>query len=601
MTSKLVVNTIEADTGISSVSFASSISMSSTSKFHFSNAGIDIGADTNINRPAAGVLGFNINSSEKARIDSSGRILIGTTTEGIHTADDLTIAAANGVTGITLRSGTGNAGNLYFSDGTSGDAEYRGYLQYYHGDDSMRIGTASNERVRITSDGNIGINVTPTNYSNYVTLALNDTTGSTIEGRVGGTLTGSFSVDSLVTINAVTSIPIVFKTANTERLRIDSNGNMGLGDTAPPNFTGYKSFSIHGSTGGALVFGDDGTDEWEIYGGDGVLKVYDRANTSERLRINSNGHMILSPGGYSLPTSDERMLNLVAWGNKPASIGLQRSNSLGGSTAGWTNELQSNGDLLWGVHNVGEKLRITPAGNVQLNNYSGSAGKGRISFGNSGPAFIEGYDSGNAGSGAYLRFQVNNTEKVRIPRDTWGLLVTNQGSTGNTGGYQTEGVSLRYSGDSTFVRTDSPPVTMTRKGNAGKILDFYNGTTYSGGIYINGSGNTAIQQTSDYRLKTDVSSMTDGIVKVKLLNPIYFKNNTGLDTTTTQNGFLAHEIQTVLPTLVDGEKDGDVDERGKGYQTMDYAGLTPTLTAAIKELIAKVETLEAEVAALKGS
>ena len=60
MTSKLVVNTIEADTGISSVSFASSISMSSTSKFHFGDAGIDIGADTNINRPAAGVLGFNI-------------------------------------------------------------------------------------------------------------------------------------------------------------------------------------------------------------------------------------------------------------------------------------------------------------------------------------------------------------------------------------------------------------------------------------------------------------------------------------------------------------------------------------------------------------
>ena len=81
MTSKLVVNTIEADTGISSVSFASSISMSSTSKFHFGDAGIDIGADTNINRPASGVLGFNINSSEKARIDSSGRVLIGTTTE----------------------------------------------------------------------------------------------------------------------------------------------------------------------------------------------------------------------------------------------------------------------------------------------------------------------------------------------------------------------------------------------------------------------------------------------------------------------------------------------------------------------------------------
>ena len=80
MTSKLVVNTIEADTGISSVSFASSISMSSTSKFHFGAAGIDIGADTNINRPAAGVLGFNINSSEKVRIDSNGKVGIATDT-----------------------------------------------------------------------------------------------------------------------------------------------------------------------------------------------------------------------------------------------------------------------------------------------------------------------------------------------------------------------------------------------------------------------------------------------------------------------------------------------------------------------------------------
>ena len=62
MTSKLVVNTIEADTGISSVSFASSISLSSTSKFFFSDAGINIGPDTNINRPATGVLGSNINS-----------------------------------------------------------------------------------------------------------------------------------------------------------------------------------------------------------------------------------------------------------------------------------------------------------------------------------------------------------------------------------------------------------------------------------------------------------------------------------------------------------------------------------------------------------
>ena len=74
MTSKLVVNTIEADTGISSVSFASSISMSSTSVFHFSDAGVNIGADTNISRLGNGILGFKINGAEKFRIDSSGHI-----------------------------------------------------------------------------------------------------------------------------------------------------------------------------------------------------------------------------------------------------------------------------------------------------------------------------------------------------------------------------------------------------------------------------------------------------------------------------------------------------------------------------------------------
>ena len=213
-------------------------------------------------------------------------------------------------------------------------------------------------------------------------------------------------------------------------------------------------------------------------------------------------------------------------------------------------------------------------------------------------------NSGGAMNGE-LKFHTNSgdnlVEKVRIPAQTWGLLVTNLPSTGATGGYQTDGASLRYSGDSTFVMSGGAAVTFTRKTNAGKVIDFYNGTTYAGGIYVNGNNNTALQQGSDYRLKTDITSMTDGIDKVKQLNPIYYKANTGFDTTTVQNGFLAHEVQSVLPTLVDGEKDAPIDEKGKGYQTLNYAGFTPTAIAAIKELIAKVETLEAKVAALESS
>jgi len=150
MTSKLVVNTIEADTGISSVSFASSISMSSTSKFHFSNAGIDIGADTNINRPAAGVLGFNINGGEKVRITSTGEVGINVTPSngqmlaitGRSGYDDIVQITADG-TNMGARINLTNTGN--------------GVSRINATNNSLALQTGGNERLRIASDGKVSI------------------------------------------------------------------------------------------------------------------------------------------------------------------------------------------------------------------------------------------------------------------------------------------------------------------------------------------------------------------------------------------------------------------------------------------------------------
>ena len=100
---------------------------------------------------------FSIGGSSKLTLDPSGRLLLGTTTEGQSSADDLTIATT-GNTGITIRSGTSNTGNLYFSDGTSSTAEFQGFIEYNHSGSYLRFGTAASERMRLLSGGGLTFN-----------------------------------------------------------------------------------------------------------------------------------------------------------------------------------------------------------------------------------------------------------------------------------------------------------------------------------------------------------------------------------------------------------------------------------------------------------
>ena len=112
-------------------------------------------------------------------------------------------------------------------------------------------------------------------------------------------------------------------------------------------------------------------------------------------------------------------------------------------------------------------------------------------------------------------------------------------------------------------------------------------------------GGTSYNSSSDYRMKQDVVDMTGAIDRVKLFLPKRFKWKE--DPTYTVDGFLAHEAATVVPESVNGEKDA-VDSNGDPvYQVIDQSKLVPVLTAALKEAIAKIEILEAKVAALESS
>ena len=95
---------------------------------------------------------FDTNANLQMTLDSSGRLLLGTSTEGQSSADDLTIATSAN-TGITIRSGTSNTGNVYFSDGTSSTAEFEGFIEYDHSSNFLRFGTAATERFRVDNSG----------------------------------------------------------------------------------------------------------------------------------------------------------------------------------------------------------------------------------------------------------------------------------------------------------------------------------------------------------------------------------------------------------------------------------------------------------------
>jgi len=277
MTSKLVVNTIEADTGISSVSFASSISLSSTSKFFFGAAGIDIGADTNINRPAAGVLGFNINGTEKVRITSDAKVGIGedpTISQFQVKTAQLGGTAGNTQEVVRLHSpDVSNTTSYRFtnyrtSNGTShtsSELRFRRHVDstdmgYFGlGDQYVSIGYGTAEKFRITNTGKVGINLVGSDNTSPVrNLDIADSSGAILRlistddslganERLGEIEFYSDDDDNAhigAFIKAIADpsdaagrrTALLFGTQNhdasvnaVEKLRIDCNGKMGLG------------------------------------------------------------------------------------------------------------------------------------------------------------------------------------------------------------------------------------------------------------------------------------------------------------------------------------------------------------------------------------
>ena len=218
-------DTIQADDG--SLSLAGSVSYEDvtnvtsvglstfSSGIHIDDSITHLGdTDTKIRFPAADTITAETGGNERLRITSAGILQL-------DNGNQITAADTTTYLGLGGGNSTSNGANVFLYGGSHASNASAFVLR-----------TNTTERLRIDSNGNIGLGAAPTNYSGYNTLMHNASTGATFEQRVGGTLKGSLTTDTQVTLKSLTSIPLVFATANTERLRIDTSGRLLIGKTS---------------------------------------------------------------------------------------------------------------------------------------------------------------------------------------------------------------------------------------------------------------------------------------------------------------------------------------------------------------------------------
>jgi hypothetical protein len=381
------------------------------------------------------------------------------------------------------------------------------------------------------------------NSTSGTIATLNSTTG-TIPTLVATTLittgTGTAAAPAIVPTGD-TNTGIFFPAADTiafaeggaESIRIDASGNVGIGTTSP----GTKLDVLAPTNSGMRVTNGTMT---------GIF--FNSADTSIAIGSQTN-----------------HPVNLYANSILSATIGTNGNVGIG--TTSPQKELQIN------ATEPTIRLEENGAGSKRLELSINSNAEAKI-FANQ--------------SGGQLLLGTVGTERLRI--DSSGRVQI--GTTQDFG--NTTRVEVQFDGGGSEYGLGLNASTIQA---ATQWIQFTSGTGTARGS-IDWSGTQVRYNTSsDYRLKENITGITDGIARLKQLKPSRFSliEYPG----EMVDGFIAHEVSGVVPEAVSGEKDAVNQNGSPVYQGIDQSKIVPLLTAALKEAVAKIETLEAKVAALE--
>ena len=485
-------------------------------------------------------------------------------------------------TGGDLRMGIDSSAGGGFQTGTSAYAAVFGNQANY----ATQFTTNGTVRMTIAAGGNVGINtsspgaaldvVSVIRASNSATsgfasaniqLAAYNGSSVAISGSIFQT-SSTFAYQQIAANQtniygtaangiriATANAPIIFNTGasdadfSTERMRITSSGNVGIGTSViSQNFGGYTHLDIgNATTGGILLFSNAGGTNYGYVNGEAgglnmratVGNLTFNTGATERMRITSTGVVAI---GTSSNVGQTGETFLVAGDNGVNTVVVRRT--------GASNTNASR--ILFQAINASSVVQNTGIIEAGLEN-SSTAG--------------------------YLAFFSSTTERMRITSGGFVLIGTTTGDpvSTNTAGIAFEGAL----GSGKFSRNNNACIDGNRIGSDGELMRMYRGGTQVGNISVTGSS-TSYNTSSDYRLKEDLKSINglEIVNKIKVYDYKWKANDSRMD------GVLAHELAEIIPYAVHGVKDGEE------MQGVDYSKIVPVMVQAIKDLKAELDLLK---------
>lgn len=521
---------------------------------------------------------LHTNGSEKMRIDSSGNVGIGANDPkgllDINASDKdalVDLSNAEGYAIVVRNNSTTDKGNgIAF---TNDDADHVGGAILHIDKGSNNLGDLAfytketsagspQERMRIGSSGNVGIGTTSpasrfhvnTASSGDEALRLQNAGGvERVRVELGSGTAQIIGDNSLFTIRS-TDGSLAFDTSSNERMRIDSNGNVGIGNTNPSHNLTLGSATSTGTTSARL-------------------KVYRGADDSgQNLEMGFN-HITVTRDSNPL-SSAQSTFSIKQKGSDGERVAIQvdTSGNVGIGTASPICDLDIHGTLLFSTTPTNSEWMFeTGATSFGIKEKVGSSFTSRVTF----------KDGGNVGIGTAN--PVTRLDVAADPSNPWAMQIERADNSGQNSGR---------------VFFDSSSGAWCLVNENGNFQLRWNGTPGSSSgtsklqVVANANAWTAV---SDERLKENISEISNAldIIKDKRCTRFNYADDSDKRKTV---GFIAQDWVDDLPEVVNVSKGLDVDDENDTdeYFGLEYQGIIPVITKAIQEQQQIIEDLKSQ-------